>query len=447
MMCKMKKVLFILLTLISASAMSAQEVRLSIEDCIILSESNNPYIKNTYLDIQSAKYQKKEVLAEYFPRISFRALGVSSYDYFIDIVLGPELGAMARESEMGGFTKFGFNSTLSLMQPLYAGGRIVTGNKLAKVGIKAAELKHEVNLREKREEIEKSYWEIVALEEKRNTVKHLDELLNILYRDVTSGIDAGVITESDLMLVKMKQNELKSGKIQLEGGIKLLKMNLFNAIGQEYSLLNGVADTLRPHIDKIVLSDRLSLLLPPSEYYIPEEEFAAGVTETELLEMMVEAKKLEKKLALGEYLPSAGIGISYGYSSFMNSNFNAIGLATISVPISNWGKGTQRLKRLDNEIQKAVNEKEHLTSQLLLQARKLWLDLNVAWEQLKVAEDNLNLAEKTVYDQMSRFNAGLVPISEVLMNQTSLFEASENLIDKQIQYSKALTAYNGRKNK
>jgi outer membrane protein TolC len=48
---------------------------------------------------------------------------------------------------------------------------------------------------------------------------------------------------------------------------------------------------------------------------------------------------------------------------------------------------------------------------------------------------------------MSRFNAGLVPISEVLMNQTSLFEASENLIDKQIQYSKALTAYNGRKNK
>ena len=95
--------------------------------------------------------------------------------------------------------------------------------------------------------------------------------------------------------------------------------------------------------------------------------------------------------------------------------------------------------------QKAVNEKEYLTSQLLLQARQLWLNLNVAWEQMKVAEENLNLAEKTVYDQMSRFNAGLVPISDVLMNQTTLFEATENLIDKQIEYSKALTAYNGRK--
>ena len=442
----MKKTLLILMILFPAFALSAQEVSLSLKDCITLSECNNPYIKNTYLDIQSAKYQKNEVFAEYFPRLSFRAIGLSSYDYFIDIVLGPELGQTLRDSEIeGGFTKSGYNASLSLMQPLYAGGRIVTGNKLAKVGIKAAELKHELNLREKREEIEKLYWEIVALEEKRNTVKHLEELLDILYKDVTSAIDAGVVTESDLLLVKMKMNELKSGKIQLEGGIKLLKMNLFNIIGQGYSFVEGVASSTKPNIDKIVLSDRLSSLLPPSDHYVPEEEFAAGVTETELLEVMVEAKKLEKKLAMGEYLPSAAVGISYGHSSFTESNSNAIGLATISIPISNWGKGSQKLKRLNNEIIKAQNEKDHLTSQLLLQARQLWLNLNVAWEQMKVAEENLEYAEKTVYNQMSRFNAGLIPISDVLMNQTNLMEASENLIDKQIEYSKALTAYNGRK--
>ena len=445
MMCKMKKTFSILIILISASALSAQEVSLSIKDCIVLSEANNPYIKNTFLDIQSARFQKKEVFAEYFPRLSFRALGISSYDYLIDIVVGREVGDALRESELGGYTRFGLNATFTLMQPLYAGGRINTGNKLAKVGIKAAELKHKVNLREKREEIEKMYWEIVALEEKRHTIKHLEELLDILHRDVTSAIDAGVVTDSDLLLVKMKKNELKSGKIHLEGGIRLLKMNLFNTIGQGYTLVKGVADTTKPYIDNIVLADRLSSLLPPSDYYIPEEEFAAGVSETELLGIMVEAKQLEKKLALGEYLPAAGVGISYGFSNFTNSNSNAIGLATISIPISNWGKGSMKLKRLNNEIQKAVNEKEHLTSQLVLQARQLWLNLNVAWEQMKVAEENLELAEKNVYNQMSRFNAGLIPISDVLMNQTNLFEATENLIDKQIEYSKALTAYNGRK--
>ena len=443
----MKKTLFILMILISASAASAQEVSLSLNDCIALSESNNPYINNTYLDIQSAKYQKKEVFAEYFPRLSFRALLLSSYDYLIDIIAGPELGKSIRDAGFIESSKFGYNASLSLMQPIYAGGRINAGNKLAKVGIKAAELKHKVNLREKREEIEKSYWEIVALEEKRNTLNHLEELLDILYRDVTSAIDAGVITESDLLLVKMKKNELKSGRIHLEGGIKLLKMNLFNTIGQGYSVVKGVSEESRPNLDQIVLSDRLSSLLPPSDYYIPEEELAAGVTETELLNIMVEAKKLEKKLALGEYLPAAGIGLSYGYSDFTNGNMNAIGMATVSIPISNWGKGSLKLKRLDNEIKKAVNEKEYLTSQLILQARQLWLNLNVAWEQMKVAEENLAYAEKSVYNQMSRFNAGLVPISDVLMNQTALFEATENLITKQIEYTKALTAYNGRKAK
>ena len=447
MMSKMKKTLFILMILISASAASAQEVSLSLNDCIALSESNNPYIKNTYLDIQSAKYQKKEVFAEYFPRLSFRALLLSSYDYLIDIIAGPELGKSIRDAGFIESSKYGYNASLSLMQPIYAGGRINAGNKLAKVGIKAAELKHKVNLREKREEIEKSYWEIVALEEKRNTLNHLEELLDILYRDVTSAIDAGVITESDLLLVKMKKNELKSGRIHLEGGIKLLKMNLFNTIGQGYSVVKGVSEESRPNLDQIVLSDRLSSLLPPSDYYIPEEELAAGVTETELLNIMVEAKKLEKKLALGEYLPAAGIGLSYGYSDFTNGNMNAIGMATVSIPISNWGKGSLKLKRLDNEIQKAVNEKEYLTSQLVLQARQLWLNLNVAWEQMKVAEENLELAEKNVYNQMSSFEAGLIPISDVLMNQTALFEATENLIDKRIEYSKALTAYNGRKAK
>ena len=441
----MRKALLILMILVSASALSAQEVSLSLMDCVSLSESNNPYIKNTYLDIQSAKYQKNEVFAEYFPRVSVRAIGISSYDYFLDIVVGQELGDAVRSMEMGGDNRFGFNATISLMQPLYAGGRINTGNKLAKVGMKASELKHKVNLREKREEVEKLYWQIVALEEKRHTIKHLEELLDVLYKDVTTAIEAGVVTESDLMLVKMKQNELKSGKVQLEGGIRLLKMNLFNQIGQGYCLVKGIADASKPHLDNIRLSDRLSTLLPPADYYIPEEEFAAGVTETELLNVMVEAKRLEKKLALGEYLPSAGIGLSYGYSSFTNNNSNAIGLATISIPISSWGKGSQKLKRLDNEIQKAVNEREYLTSQLVLQARQLWLNLNVTWEQMKIAEENLALAEKNTYNQMSRFNAGLVPLSDVLMNQTQLFEATENLIDKQIEYSKALTAYNGRK--
>ena len=67
--------------------------------------------------------------------------------------------------------------------------------------------------------------------------------------------------------------------------------------------------------------------------------------------------------------------------------------------------------------------------------------------QVEDGYERVKKVHKSVYDQMARFNAGLVPISDVLMKQTSLFEATENLINKQIEYSKALTAYNGRKEK
>ena len=159
----MKKTLFILLILISASTISAQEVRLSLEDCIVLSEANNPYIKNTSLDIQSARHQKKEVFAEYFPRVSFRSIGISSYDYFIDIVLGPELGESARESEMGGFTKSGFNATLTFMQPLYAGGKIMAGHNLAKIGVEVAAEQQRLAQMQTVADADNAYWSYIAV--------------------------------------------------------------------------------------------------------------------------------------------------------------------------------------------------------------------------------------------------------------------------------------------
>lgn len=442
----MKKI-FLTLTISVFALISAgaQTVSLTLEDCVTLSQSNDPYIKNTKLDIYAAKAQKNEVFAEYFPRINFSVNGLMSYQYFIDLFAGKETGDMIRESFSEGYLRSALTTGFLVMQPLYAGGRIVTGNKLAKVGVRAAELQHEVKLRDKREEVEKSYWEIVALEEKRKTVAHLEELLNVLERDLNSGIDAGVITDADRLLLAMKKNELKSGKIQLEGGIKLLKMNLFNAIGQDYSFLKANADSLKPHIDDILLVDRLSTLMSPDTYYVSEEELAAGVTETELLDLLVESKKLEKRLALGDYLPVVGVGVDLAYSKFSRGNYNAIAIATVRVPISEWGKGSQKLKRLEYQVQKAQNEKDYLTSQLLLQARQLWLNLNVAWEQMNVAEHNVALAEKTVYNQMSQFEAGLIPLSDLLMTQTELFEATEDLINKQIEYSKALTSYNGRK--
>ena len=447
--------------LLFALGLHGQNVCLSLQDCRDMAVVNDPYIKNSYLDILAAKAQKQEAFAEYFPTIQASGFGfwalkpivkMDAYDVFGNNPTGKFIQgmfeALAKENGTNPYfstLKYGGSAGLTLMQPVFAGGRIVKGNELARLGIEAATLKHDIQIRSKNEDVEKAYWEIVALEEKSHTLDHLDSLLNVLDKDVRSGIDAGVVTSADLMLVKMKKNEVKSGRIQLEGGIKLLKMNLFNSIGQNYAFTRQAASGQKPYISDILLTDRLDELNSPDTYYMDEETMAASVTEARLLDMMVNAKKLEKRMTLGEVLPTVGVGASYGYTYTVGGKFNGMVFALVSIPISDWGKASRKQQRLEYQVQKAQNEKDYLNSQLLLQIRQLWLNLNVAWENMLVAKENVLLAERTVADQTSQYKAGLIPLSELLNTQTKLHEASEGYIGSQIEYSKALTEYLGRK--
>ena len=171
---------------------------MTLQQCKDMALVNDPYVKNSFLDVMAAEAQKKEVFAEHFPRLSFLSFGFYAQKPMIsltaiDIFGDNEFGQLIHEiftdfaEENGGspeFTalKYGFNASFTLIQPIYAGGRIAKGNELASLGIKAANLKKDLQVRTKKEDVEKSYWEIVALEEKRNTLKHLNELLDVLHK-------------------------------------------------------------------------------------------------------------------------------------------------------------------------------------------------------------------------------------------------------------------------
>ena len=99
------------------------------------------------------------------------------------------------------------------------------------------------------------------------------------------------------------------------------------------------------------------------------------------------------------------------------------------------------MQQYDSKLQKARNEKEYLDAQLLLQVRKLWLDLESAWEQLQVAKENVDVARENVRDQTACYKAGMLPVSDLLQAQTQLQEADNEYIDQCIEYVVALNAY------
>ncbi len=436
------------------------QTRLSLSQCKEMAQHQDPAIKNAQLSILAAQAQRQEAKANYFPTVSITSFGFWALNPMIQLTLEDVLGKSTFTDQLqnildqvsprlGIHTRFdaleyGYSAQIMLTQPVYAGGRIVTGNRLAQVGEQAATLQARIQQRNSLEQIEKDYWQVVLLEEKKTTLVQLHQLLDTLAKDIQSAIQAGLRTETDLLQVQLKQGELRQGILQLEQGIRLSKMDLFNRIGQPYRLLpDQDPQSSIPALDQIVLSDRPDSLQQPSVHYVPEDEIVVGMDESQLLQLSVQAKALEKRMALGEALPQVGIGASYGYSQLVNGYANGTAYAMIQIPLSDWGKVSRKVKRQDYLLQQAQNDKEYLSGQLLLLIRQQWLEVTTTWDKLALARQNEDLAQRTWENQSRHFDAGLIPLAELLQAQTALQQAKEAHLDAEIAYRNAVVAYTG----
>lgn len=451
----MKKTVLAALAALTCIAAPAQELRLTLEECREMALQNNSSAVGAALDLEAARYQKQEAFAEYFPRVSAMGFGFWAFDPLLEIGVKDIFGNNDFSNNLQGLidsyapmyglpTSYttlnrGYLAGVSVMQPIFAGGRIVNGNRLAALGVEAAGLQQEVQRRSTSDEIEGYWWQVVSLQEKRELLAGSKEFVDTLFRDVTAAYEAGLVTEDELLQVKLARNELLSNEVQLDNGLKLAKMNLLNSIGQSYTVISANASEERPYIDSIVLADEVGLPGPPEAYYADEESIAASMEETRLLELQVEAAELQKKMALGEALPQLAVGATYGYYDFTGKgDFNGLAFATVQIPISDWGKTGAKMKRLQTQVDKAASQRDYLQSQIILGVRQSWVELNSAWSQYQLALDSEAAAEASFGRVERNYEAGMVTIAELLQSQTSLRQASDKRADALNSYRQAL---------
>ena len=406
----------------SLSFVPASAQDLSLEECLRMASENDPYLCNARLDTRASQLRKQEAFCEFFPSASVNAIGFHALNPLLRIgvrdVLGNSDAALGivdyvnTVAPMYGINpvyetlQFGYGATLGITQPVFAGGRIVNGNRLAGLGIEAARVQESLQEKNTALEVEKKYWQLVSLQEKSVTLDQALQMLDTLSGDLSSLRAAGIVTDSEVQQLRLRQGELRKERLRLKGGLRLAKMDLFNSIGLDYSY------TLIDDIRVVSLPERLD---PPQTYFIPEEQQAAATGEAQLLELQLKAKELEKKMILGEALPSLGIGASAGYGHYIgDGSFNGIVFAMLKLPLSDWGKTSRKLQRQDTEILKVANEKKYLDAQLVLRSRQRWLELELAWEQMLLSEENLAYAEDELSRCQGSFEAGLVTLSELM---------------------------------
>ena len=433
----------ILLSTVSVYGQNADTLRLSVQDCIDMALENNIELKNSQLEIDKARATKKEAQAAYFPTVTAQAVTFEALNPMITFGIDDIDNAQVRQilyslyAEYG--AQLGLQKEYSLVQngvmlnamaiePIYAGGRIRNGNKLAKLGIEAAEYQSKIKEDEVRLQTERLYWQIIALQEKNATLDDLNCLLDTLDKDLSGAIDAGLALPTDQYKLRVKQNESQINRKKLNDGITLLKMALAQLIGADWQTMT--------------LTDTLGIETEPSAYYRAASEAVTQRNESHLLDLSLKAEDLKKKMTLGEVLPSIMVGGSVNvHTVFGDPKPNAMVFAMLQVPISDWHKTLFKLKRHDIDAETAENTRRDLTEKMEMQTNQAMYNLEQSWLRIRMAQTALCDAEANLKITKDYYDAGLVALSDLLEAQTLLKQSRDELTDSRVEYRINLVIY------
>jgi len=426
----------------------------TLEQCIAMALENNIKIRTARIDIVDAQEQEREARAKYLPSISASASYFHAVDDLVQHKVGLDdeqkqtLNAQIQELaprlvELGidpailtsipteytlGFLQHGLMANITALQPIYTGGRISAGNKLARLQSEVKQLMLQQNEDQVKQTTQLYYNQLLSLYEKVKIIDAASQQLASIHRDAENAYNAGVGYKNDVLRVELKQSELTNSRIKLENGITLSQLLLAQYIG-----LDGTSIQIDP-----TLPDSLSA---PETLRINHQTALDSRIESQLLDKNIEAQQLKTKMKKGELLPSVAIGaMAYAHNISNAGRVNLVGLATVSIPISNWWSN-RGVKRQQLAWQRACQERDDNRQLMLLQMQSAYNDCESAYKQLTLASKSIEQAQENLRLNRNYYQAGMSTMSDLLDAQTQLRQAQNTHTDAMIAYLNARTAY------
>ena len=437
----MKKILS-LIALGCAMSASAQTYTLQqIKDSAL---HNNFAVRSAKYGVEAAQQQRKEAFTKYFPNVSGTGLwfnankGMAQTTINPSASISPELGAALAQSLPQealaalanpisiSMMKNGTIGSLMAVQPVFAGGQIINGNKLAKVGEEVSRLQLQLSENEVEKTAEQYFWQLASLQEKMKTVDAVDTLLRDIYKDVDVAVRAGVAMRNDLLQVQLRQNDIQSQRLKLRNGISIVRLLL--------SQYCGLRDT------SFTISFQTSI---PEKFNVSCLMFNVnGLPEYQLLDKQVEAANLQKKMAVGQNLPTLAVGAGYNYHNLLENNHSfGMVFATVSVPLSDWWGGSHAIKRRKIEHQKAVEQLEDNTQLLKIRMQNAWNGVEESYQQLQLAKRSIEQASENLRLNRNYYRAGTSKMSDLLEAQLLYQQSLDKHTDAFADYQNKLLEY------
>lgn len=442
----MKKVILFFMLLCAISP-QAQERVLSLSECRDLAVRNNKELSISKEKINLASQEKKAAFTKYFPQVS--ANGAYMWNQKDLNLL--DMGALSSSlsSSLGGLAQLPalqnafatindiqhldiqnvWIGNVSLVQPVFMGGKIVNYNQIASYAMELAESMNDLQLQELIYKTDETYWQVISLVNKKKLADSYVSLLSKMNEDISAMIAEGIATEADGLSVKVKLNEAEMAQTKVNNGLALTRMLLAQICGL-------------PLEEEIRLADENLNDFPVSDQTVAADLNEAFMNRGELRSLDL-AKKIysrKERIVLSDMLPNVAFAANYfvtnpnvfnGFKNDFAGMFN-IGVI-VKVPISAWWEGSYKRNAARAETRIKALEWEDAREKIELQVNQSVYKVNEARKKLESTYRNMDSAEENLRHANFGFEEGVIPALNLMEAQTAWVSARSSLIDAQIE--------------
>ena len=417
----------------STFSVSAQQpLRISQAECREMALSYSEDLQQSDNALRQAELDRKIAKTAFLPKFEGSAMGVYMYP---DV----DMMGMGMELRMRGT----YMADIGLTQPIYTGGKIRSGLRLARIGEEAAAEQHRMTRMDVLVEVDNAYWTYIAVGQKIRMLESYQAQMDTLYRQIETAVVAGMATENDLLRIDAKRTEIHYQLQKVQNGAELCRMSLCRIVGVDFDTQIETVDTT------FVISQ--------------PDKLTADINsrpELHLLEKQVAAEKEQIRMARAEMLPTVGLTANYMYFGNLKLNGmadngsgtmvpysqefregNGMVMLAVKIPIFSWGKNRKKVRKAQYGLRNAELDLQKNTRLLTIEMQQAIRNIQDGYRLIYTAEKGLQQADENLRVMRNRYVASMASLTDLLDAQSQWQQAKSNLIEAQTQYKIYETEY------
>lgn len=429
----MKRILILYIFAVLPFANYSQTI-LTLDECIRLAKENNNRMEASERQLQASLYERRSAKALFFPSFSLTgnilystadgsySSGAGQLPVFGTDGLPTGQSALFPGIDLAYDLGWIYHGGIKVEQPIYMGGKILAGYRMAKIGNEIARQSKRLTESEVVVETSRAYAGVVRSKELMQVAEAYHGLLTELMRTVESARKHGMKSQNDVLKVKVRLNESELDLRRAENGYRLAMMNLCHYIGR--SLSDKIeTDSLLPEIG--YASERASDIYNRPEY--------------QMLERQSELARQKIVAARSEHLPQVGLVGQYGYINGVELNgqklldsWNFLVGVQVSIPIFDFGHRINKIKSAKAQYAQVQAEREDTNERLMLEMSQSFNNLDEAILEKNLAESSVVSAEENLRTSRLQYEKGVETLSDHLEAQTLWQQARRTQVETRI---------------